>query len=190
MLVNVIDIEATCWEGTPPAGQVNEIIEIGICALDTATGAITPALSLMVRPELSTVSAFCTELTGITASDVATGMAFAEACDRLIAEFDAPGRLWLSWGDYDRKQFMRDCEAKQVAYLFGQDHINAKALHGRLTQPRRKQIGMARALESYGLLLKGRHHRGADDAHNIARIVACMIADHGEAILRTEAAVS
>ncbi|NEE10677.1 DNA polymerase III, partial [Streptomyces sp. SID7499] len=28
-LLNVVDVEATCWEGQPPPGQVSEIIEIG-----------------------------------------------------------------------------------------------------------------------------------------------------------------
>ena len=26
-LLNVVDVEATCWAGEPPAGQVSEIIE-------------------------------------------------------------------------------------------------------------------------------------------------------------------
>ena len=34
----VIDLEATCWEGDPPPGQESEIIEIGLCILDVATG--------------------------------------------------------------------------------------------------------------------------------------------------------
>ena len=29
----IIDLEATCWEGIPPKGEVSEIIEIGICCL-------------------------------------------------------------------------------------------------------------------------------------------------------------
>ena len=29
----IIDLEATCWEGIPPKGEVSEIIEIGICLL-------------------------------------------------------------------------------------------------------------------------------------------------------------
>src|SRR4051812_272830 len=33
-LLNVIDVEATCWDGQPPPGQVNEIIEIGLCVVD------------------------------------------------------------------------------------------------------------------------------------------------------------
>ena len=31
----VVDLEATCWEGyNAPAGQKNEILEIGVCLLD------------------------------------------------------------------------------------------------------------------------------------------------------------
>ena len=29
-LLNVVDVEATCWKGPPPPGAVNEIIEIGL----------------------------------------------------------------------------------------------------------------------------------------------------------------
>ncbi|TCR60876.1 3'-5' exonuclease [Bosea sp. BK604] len=190
MLINIVDVEATCWDGAPPDGQVNEIIEIGICVLDAESGAIGPAHSLMVRPVLSEVSPFCVELTGIGAGEAASGGGFAEACARLTDEFDAANRLWLSWGDYDRKQFMRDCENKRVTYPFGPDHINGKALHARLTQPRSKQMGMARALEAYGMQLEGRHHRGGDDARNIARIVAQLLADHGPAILSERSKVA
>ncbi len=189
MLINIVDVEATCWDGLPPDGQLNEIIEIGICVLDTKTNAITQPRSLLVRPELSQVSPFCTELTGIRPEDVANGMAFSEACDSLTAEFDVANRAWLSWGDYDRKQFARDCERKQVSYPFGPEHINGKVLHARLAG-RGKQMGMARALESYGMRLAGRHHRGGDDAHNIARIVVRLIADHGPAILVERSSVA
>lgn len=33
-LLNVVDVEATCWEGTPPPGAVSEIIEIGLTVVD------------------------------------------------------------------------------------------------------------------------------------------------------------
>ena len=33
----VVDVEATCWEGDPPPGQISEILEIGLCVLDVAT---------------------------------------------------------------------------------------------------------------------------------------------------------
>jgi hypothetical protein len=34
----VIDVEATCWEGHPPANEESEIIEIGLCVMDVQRG--------------------------------------------------------------------------------------------------------------------------------------------------------
>ncbi|MEU4218343.1 hypothetical protein [Actinoplanes sp. NPDC026623] len=33
--LNVVDVEATCWADGPPWGESSEIIEIGICVVDT-----------------------------------------------------------------------------------------------------------------------------------------------------------
>lgn len=41
----VIDVESTCWAGTPPPGQVSEIVEIGVCPVDVA------ALQRLAKPE-------------------------------------------------------------------------------------------------------------------------------------------
>ena len=46
----VVDIEATCWQGDPPAGQASDIIEIGVCTLHVATRDRTDRRSLLVRP--------------------------------------------------------------------------------------------------------------------------------------------
>lgn len=62
----VVDLEATCWEGNPPPGEEQEIIEIGVCALDIASGKRSRKRSLLIRPERSTVSHFCTQLTTLT----------------------------------------------------------------------------------------------------------------------------
>ena len=37
----IIDLEATCWKGQIPDGEVNEIIEIGLSVLDTVSGEIS-----------------------------------------------------------------------------------------------------------------------------------------------------
>jgi inhibitor of KinA sporulation pathway (predicted exonuclease) len=36
----IIDLEATCWKGQIPDGEVNEIIEIGLSVLDRVSGEI------------------------------------------------------------------------------------------------------------------------------------------------------
>lgn len=173
-LLNVIDVEATCWDGAPPPGSVHEIIEIGLTVVDLSARRRLSRHGIVVRPVRSTVSDFCTELTGLTQDEVGRGVTFAEACRTLTDEFGAAQRPWASWGDYDRRQFVRQCRADQVPYPFGtppeRTHTNAKAVFAEAYGLRRRP-GMDDALKIAGLPLEGRHHRGEDDAYNIAALV-------------------
>ncbi|MEU8677053.1 3'-5' exonuclease [Streptomyces sp. NPDC048560] len=177
-LLNVIDVESTCWEGRPPPGQVSEIIEIGLTVVDLRAGRRLARHRLLVRPARSEVSAFCTGLTGLTQAEVDAGTGFAEACRVLAAEHRSGAIPWASWGDYDRDMFTRQCRATGTAYPFGRRHTNAKvaftAAYGLRGRP-----GMAQALEVAGLPLEGRHHRGDDDAWNIAALVLDVAAKGG-----------
>ncbi|MFC8586383.1 exonuclease domain-containing protein [Streptomyces sp. NPDC057217] len=176
-LVNVVDVEATCWEGERPPGEVSEIIEIGLTVVDLDARERLSRHRILVRPVRSRVSAFCTELTGLTQAEVDTGLDFAAACRLLATTYEAGRRPWASWGEYDRKQFVHQCRATGAPYPFGRRHTNAKAVfteaYGLARRP-----GMAQALEVAGLPLEGRHHRGEDDAWNIAALVL-RIADRG-----------
>ncbi|MFF2364429.1 exonuclease domain-containing protein [Streptomyces sp. NPDC058122] len=169
-LLNVVDVEATCWEGEPPAGAVSEIIEIGLTVVDLDEGVRVAKHRLLVKPARSTVSAFCTELTGLTQGEVEQGLGFAEACRELAALHRTGERPWASWGDYDRHQFTRQCASTATPYPFGRRHTNAKAVFTDAHRLRRRP-GMAQALRLVQLPLEGRHHRGDDDAWNIAALV-------------------
>ena len=175
-LLNVVDVEATCWEGDPPPGMANEIIEIGLATIDVDSWKRVEKHQIPVRPERSEVSAFCTQLTGLTAEVVGSGVSFAEACELLTTQYGAAERVWMSWGDYDRKQFVRQCEATGVAYPFGPIHVNAKARFADVRRLKRGP-GMSRALDLAGLPLEGRHHSGADDAWNIAALIVQLSAE-------------
>ncbi|MFB9907190.1 exonuclease domain-containing protein [Allokutzneria oryzae] len=172
--VLVVDVEATCWDGAPPRGQVSEIIEIGVCVLDTATLERGERRAVLVRPERSEVSPFCTELTTLTAADVASGLSFVDACASLREDFGARDLVWASYGDYDRKQFQRQCDATGTPYPFGPRHINVKTLFA-LAHNLTAEVGMDRAVELAGLSLEGTHHRGVDDAWNIAALLAGLL---------------
>ncbi|MET8566686.1 3'-5' exonuclease [Streptomyces sp. NPDC004783] len=177
-LLNVIDVEATCWDGQPPPGSVSEIIEIGLTVVDVPAARRVSRHRLLVRPVRSAVSDFCTALTGLTRAEVQRGVTFAEACRILVEEHGAGERPWTSWGEYDRRQFARQCRADGVAYPFGfpaeRSHTDAKAVfaaaHGLGRKP-----GMDQALRIAGLPLEGRHHRGEDDAWNIAALVLDLL---------------
>jgi inhibitor of KinA sporulation pathway (predicted exonuclease) len=170
LVLNVVDVEATCWSGPIPDGMVSEIIEIGLTTVDLALGARTARHRILVRPERSTVSAFCTELTGLTQAEADQGVSFAEACRLLSADHRAGRRPWASWGDYDRKQFAAQCQATNTSYPFGARYADAKAVFAACRGLRRR-LGMAQALAVAGLPLEGRHHRGEDDAWNIAALI-------------------
>jgi inhibitor of KinA sporulation pathway (predicted exonuclease) len=166
----VIDVEATCWEGDPPEGQVSEIIEIGLCVLNVATGERDAPRAIMVQPQRSTLSEFCIRLTTITPEMLADGMHFAEACDLLREEYQSHQRTWASYGDYDRLQFVKQCEAWGIPYPFGRSHINVKNLLA-LQLGLKKEVGLQVGTSLLGLTFEGSIHRGIDDAWNIAAVL-------------------
>lgn len=172
--VVVVDIEATCWDSAPPDGQESEIIEVGVCLLEAATGVRWNRQSFLVRPRRSTVSAYCTALTTLTQEQVETGASFADVCAHLKKEFLTRDRVWASWGNYDRRQFERQSQTDGVTYPFGSSHLNVKTLFA-LKHALPHEVGMDKALEMLHLPLEGTHHRAGDDAWNIALILSNLL---------------
>lgn len=170
----IVDIEATCWPGTPPEGQESEIIEIGICLLDIASAERVEKRSIIVKPKRSKVSEFCTELTTLTPKDVNKGISFEQACAILERDYLSKRRAWASFGDYDRSLFQHQCKTFGVPYPFSASHINVKTLFA-IMHALPYEVGMTRALEIMGLELEGTHHRGHDDAWNIANIFSKLL---------------
>lgn len=171
----VVDLECTCWDGgKPPPGEVQEIIEVGVAVLDVNTRKRTAKESIMVKPQYSKISPFCTQLTTLTQKDVDAGMPLIDACRILKTKYGVREKVWASYGEFDRKHFKLECEAKGLDYPFGFNHINVKnwfALKHKLT----KECGMDKALSLLKIPLEGTHHRGADDAWNIALILADVL---------------
>jgi inhibitor of KinA sporulation pathway (predicted exonuclease) len=75
---------------------------------------------------------------------------------------------------YDRRQFERQCQSRYVSYPFGSRHINVKSLLA-IIHALPQEVGMAKALELLNLPLEGTHHRGGDDAWNIAGILSELL---------------
>jgi 3'-5' exoribonuclease 1 len=174
----ILDLEAICYaRGEEPPGFVAEIIEIGAVLLDTSTRAVTDEYQVFVRPErFPAISAYCTALTTIRQPDVDGGLPLAAALGNLAAFYDPTSVVFASWGFYDQRQIARECAAKGIPYPFAPAHISLKHNHAkfyRLPRP----LGMDAALRFHGLPLLGTHHRGLDDARNIAALATRMLAD-------------
>jgi inhibitor of KinA sporulation pathway (predicted exonuclease) len=170
----VVDVESTCWESKAPPGQHSDIIEIGICPVDVHSLTRLEKRSILVKPSRSTVSPFCTKLTGITQEMLESGCEFNDALDILRKDFRTKNRIWASWGDYDRNQFQQNCTDLDADYPFGSRHLNIKTLFALVFQLNR-ECGMEEALQQMGKTLEGCHHRGGDDAWNIAAILCDLL---------------
>ena len=180
----VVDIEATCWDvKPPPVGQQSEIIEIGLCFYDLNEDCVYGKRSIMVKPIVSEISPFCTRLTSITKQQVEQdGIVFADACGILVDEYLARKTLWLSWGSFDRKLFRKQCRRLGVSYPFGDKHMNLRKVFAYFNGHRR--VGMTKALGISELEFRGTHHRGHDDAWNIAILVQHLVHRHGLDFIR------
>ncbi|WP_052556767.1 3'-5' exonuclease [Enhygromyxa salina] len=167
----VIDLEATCDNRDAVPKREMEIIEIGAVLVDGATFEPIDEFQRFVRPVRHPVlTPFCRELTSITQAQVDAAQGFVAVLDELRAFMGDRQSLFSSWGNYDRGQFGLDAEFHQVELPFGGKHLNIKQAFSDALGTR-KRFGMARALQKLGLPLVGTHHRGIDDARNIARIL-------------------
>lgn len=173
-VILVVDLESTCWEGSPPEGQASEIIEVGLCTVDLQTLERTEKRSFLVKPVQSEISDFCTELTTLTPDMFVDAGTLADAAKILKKEYRSKDRLWASWGDYDRRQFERVCKDQSVGYPFGPSHLNVKSLFAAASGSGH-ELGLDGAYNQLGLELEGTHHRGDDDAWNIARVLCRLL---------------
>lgn len=170
----VIDFEATCWNHATPEGMHNEIIEIGISGVDYVTKEIKLRDTIIVKPDFSTISDFCTELTTLTQDYIDEhGVSFEKACEILETKYKSRDRIWLSWGEYDKNIIEANCTLKGIKNPFGRTHINMKPLFSFLYGIK-TDLGVSQAMDRLGIEFEGTPHRGGDDAYNIAKILREM----------------
>lgn len=166
----IYDLEATCWRGRPPQ-KIQETIEIGALLVNDY-GEVEDVFSRFVRPIVSpNLSAFCEELTSIRQEDIDR----AETFDRVIDDFFEWGRIdeedyvLCSWGSFDKKMFIQDCELHDLDPEWARTHINLKRQYQGIRRSR-KPFGLRRAVESEGFEFTGTHHRAIADAENLTKI--------------------
>lgn len=165
----ILDLEATCWEGK--GTKPNEIIEIGAVCIDENKNRCGE-FATFVKPTVHTqLSAFCTQLTSITQQQVDAAPLFPDALQAFQAWIAGFGDTYVlcSWGFYDKAQFNGDCLLHKLDTAWLKNHISLKHQHGTICKLQRP-MGMSGALRYEKLQLEGTHHRGIDDARNIAKI--------------------
>lgn len=171
----VVDLEATCDENHRiPRGQT-EIIEIGAVLVDAEALQPVEEFATFIKPVVHRqLTPFCTQLTSIRQSDVDSAPNFREAMRQFEKFIRGEDALFCSWGDYDRNQFEQDARRHGVKLPFRGGHMNLKKRFSEALGESRS-YGMSAALRRVGLPLHGTHHRGIDDARNIARLLPWIV---------------
>jgi 3'-5' exoribonuclease 1 len=165
----ILDLEATCWK---QKGKFqSEIIEIGALCINENKEILDEYCSF-VKPIINPIlSEFCTKLTTIEQQDIDVASEYPKVLSNFqdwILSYGA--NYWLcSWGFYDRSQFKKDCQLHRLDATWLRQHISLKHQYGDVhSLPR--PISMKDALKREGFELQGTHHRGIDDARNIAQV--------------------
>lgn len=175
-VILVVDLEATCWDRSKPETESgpNEIIEIGMAELDIRTLRSTRVGSLVCLPRDSEVTPFCTALTGWTPEAVLEQGRPLQVQLRQISSMYDRRQPWGSWGEYDLRMLRAAAAGAVLKFPLGETHWNIKDVW-RVYRGHTRGTGMAKALGSAGLDLLGRHHNGADDALNTARLLGYVM---------------
>jgi inhibitor of KinA sporulation pathway (predicted exonuclease) len=167
----VFDLEATCWEGQP-SDMVQEIIEIGAISLDRY-GDVTGQFNRFVRPVIHPVlSLFCRQLTTIDQISINR----AEKFPAVIRDFqdwagisDEEEYLLCSWGGFDKRMLIQDCNLHRLNADWAEHHINLKYQYHEIKRLKTYK-GLKKVVESEGFEFTGTYHRGASDAENLAKV--------------------
>jgi 3'-5' exoribonuclease 1 len=172
----VLDLEATCCDRQTIKRQEMEIIEIGAVVVEMQDLAVVSEFQTFIKPVRNPIlTEFCKALTSISQEQVDRAPSYPEAVAKLqtwLSQY--PNFIFGSWGDYDRNQFKQDSRFHNIPYPIASEHINLKQLFT-TNQGLPKRYGMNQALELAGIALEGTHHRGIDDARNIAKLMPYIL---------------
>lgn len=161
-----IDVEMTCWEGAPPEGEASEMIALGIVDLRTDDLEIKRAQQFLIRPQFSTISPFCSTLTGITPNEGAAAPPLAEVLRTVRKSFGQSD--WCAWGR-DDELIRESCQRAGAEFpfpgLFHDVAAQVRLLLGLTYRP-----GLDEALARFNLDFEGQPHDVLADARNLARL--------------------
>lgn len=159
----ILDIEATCGDANDTK---QEIIHIG--AVRTYLGKIELRYEAYIHPEDTTLTSWCSRLTGIDQEVInERGQSLERTFAEMKRELQTDRYPMMSWGNWDRQILIRETARKNLNWIFSTDFINIQSLFGVL-EGRKNQASVVDAFTSvtgfspdhFGY----RNHNALDDA--------------------------
>ncbi|RMG88609.1 MAG: 3'-5' exonuclease [Bacteroidetes bacterium] len=166
----IFDLEATCWQSESEF-LTPEIIEIGAVRMNYY-GEILGTFNQFIKPVLHPrLSHFCQELTTIEQKYIDRSRTFPEVVEAFQewAEIFYEDYLLCSWGSFDKKMLIQDSVLHHLETDWIEKHLNLKRQYHQI-RGLRKMRGLKYTVEKEGFSFDGTHHRGIDDAKNLAKI--------------------
>lgn len=172
----VLDLEATCCNQESIERCQMEIIEIGAVMVEAVHLSVVDEFQTFVKPvRHSVLTEFCKSLTSITQAQVDQAPGYPEAIGLLKQWLSVySNAVFGSWGKFDRRQFKQDSRFHNVDLPIVYPYVNLKSVFNKV-QGLPKRCSMDQALQLAGLPLEGTHHRGIDDARNIAKLLPYIL---------------
>jgi inhibitor of KinA sporulation pathway (predicted exonuclease) len=167
-----LDLEFTCWNTAPPPGMKQEIIEVGVVAMNLETLTITDEAAYFVRPDRWEISSKCAEITGITAKDIRTARPLSLVMEAVAARFSPSGLPCFAWGD-DVPLLDKACHEKRFKCPFRRGPDLSAVFQGAFATKDRSSL--QNAVSSLGLAFEGFAHGALHDARNTAHVHAAML---------------
>lgn len=169
-----IDLELTCWQGPPPNGMNNEIIQLGLCEVDMVKLEITRSQRFYIRPKAAwEISPYCTKLTGITQDQITKlGRPFNEVLSTITNQWGPKSKMTYAWGN-DFEDIQKTCHAMFIANPWSQ--IFDLGLTFRSSFLMRRAVNLEAALGFLDLEFEGKAHDALVDAKNTAALHIEMI---------------
>lgn len=173
----IIDVESTCWDNKEEQkDQISEVIEIGYSIIEN--GKIIKNSDIYIKPKFSTVSKFCTKLTGITKEVVEQKGLEPKQAYKLLNSLFSQVDNWGSYGNYD-KNILTKCSSELYKLsLKMPEHFNIRLLASQKIyggqDPHSAPTNPKDVIDKLKLGWTGRNHNGKDDALNIARLYLAL----------------
>ena len=174
----ILDFEATCEKDVKIDPQ--EIIEFPVLKICGKTFEEQTVFHEYVRPtKIPLLSAFCTDLTGITQQTVAESDVFESVYTRVndwIAGQPLGEFIFVTCGDWDLKTMLPHqlghADIRGAPPQYFSRWINIKKPFNAVMGFYPRHLNAM--LEAVGLQFEGRPHSGIDDCRNIARVLRAL----------------
>jgi len=172
--INIVDVEATCWEFNDAKKKHHEIIEIGICVINIETMEIERSVGIYVKNRETEISEFCKGITGITQEKIdVEGIEIEEAIGIMRNDFGSHRRPMGCWGGFDKWIFDDACKRNGIVDYPFKNWINIKEMF--MVAYGRNKCGMKKAMNIMNFEFEGVQHCGKDDAFNTAKVFIMMM---------------